>query len=147
MSTPSDSESGSKIRSEQHSTDTLKRATAVWHGMKQIFGNSFVTIYGETPAALWLEQIARLTDAQCRAGLTRLAGQRRQYPANLTEFVEACKPTPGSPRFLGVPETPEDRQRLLSVPPANPDHVKACIARIRQATRAIPTPEKTEATT
>lgn len=97
--------------------------------MKQLYGKSFVTIYGAEPSWLWIEQAAELTDEQVRAGLKRLAKQKREYPANLTEFVEACKPALGSPRFLGVPIDPET---LRIERKANREHVDACLARMRK---------------
>lgn len=85
--------------------EVRRRAAAVWEGMKQLYGLSFVTIYGEIPTPVWVGKIATLTDAECRAGLTRLAEHQREYPANLTEFFEACKPK-RPVRYLGVPSSP-----------------------------------------
>jgi hypothetical protein len=99
--------------------------------MKQLYGLSFVTIYGEVPGALWVGEIEKLTDAECRLGLTVLATQKREYPANLTEFREACKPHKAGVRFLGRQETAEERRRMLDRPRANLAHVDACLARMR----------------
>ena len=82
-----------------------RRAAAVWEAMKAIYGTSFLTIHGEEPHPIWIAEIAKLTDQQARAGLTKLAAQQRDYPANLTIFLEACKGN-DSPRFLGTPTTP-----------------------------------------
>jgi len=119
--------------SRTHSPETLKRAATAWQGMKQLYGQSFVTIYGQQPTSLWLEKIAGLTDEQVGQGLIRLGDKPRAYPANLTEFVEACRPTPGSPRFLGVPETAEQRRKRLSAPRAKREHVDAKLANMRAA--------------
>jgi hypothetical protein len=99
--------------------------------MTEIFGTSFLTIHGDAPSRYWLGEIAKLTDDQCRSGLERVIRMKREYPVNLTEFVEACRPTPGSPRFLGAPTTPE-RLRALAPPKAKPEHVARSLASIRE---------------
>ena len=99
--------------------------------MKQLYGVSFVTIQGETPSALWVTEIAKLTDIECRDGLGRLAGEKRQYPANLTEFVAACKP-PKSVRYLGAPTSPGEMRRL-EAPRARPEVVAKHLANMRRA--------------
>lgn len=133
MPTPNDSGSG---RTEQLDDAVRRRAAAVWQGMKQLYGQSFVTIYGDMPSALWVTQIASLTDDQCREGLGRLAGERRQYPANLTEFVEACKPK-HLVRYLGANPTTAAEMRRLEPPRANPEKVAEHIANMRRSLGAM----------
>lgn len=85
----------------------------MWDGMKQIFGVSFLTIHGDAPNRFWVERIATLTDDACKEGLAKLSrGKAREYPPNLTEFVEACGRTIGSPRYLGVPMN-DGQKKLL----------------------------------
>lgn len=85
--------------------------------MKQLYGaGAFTAAYGEVPAPVWVAAITNLTDDECRAGLGRLAKQSREYPANLTQFVEACKPKPV--RFLGRPTTPNEMRALEAPRPA-----------------------------
>jgi hypothetical protein len=117
----------------EHTPETLRRAAAVWQGMKQLYGQSFVTIYGQSPGYLWVNAIAGLTDQQCRVGLNQLTKEKRSFPANLTEFVDACRPGAGSPRFLGVPETAAQRQKRLAKPRPRREHIDACLARMRSS--------------
>lgn len=93
-----------------------------------------MTVYGDKPSPLWLGAIAGLTDEECRAGLTRLAKQPREFPANLTQFVAACRPPSGSPRFLGVPVTTADVDRMLPPPDkrAKPEVIDGWLAKIRR---------------
>lgn len=100
--------------------------------MKQLYGTAFVTVYGPTPSPVWEAKIAELTDAECAAGLSRLAEQKREFPANLTEFFDACRPK-SAPRFLG---RPVDLNRLrLPRPKANPEVVKAHLESMRKLFR------------
>lgn len=112
------------------SQEVLRRSAAVWEGLKHIFGTSFLTLYGDHPSPLWVAEIAKLTDEQARAGLSRVAGEARDYPCNLTQFVEACRPKSGSPRFLGRPTTP--RALRLGVSLARPETVDVTLAKIRE---------------
>lgn len=125
---PNGSDSGSRAAPDDA---VRRRAAAVWQGMKQLYGVSFMTIQGEVPSALWVAEIAKLSDAECREGLGRLAGEKRQYPANLTEFVAACKP-PKSVRYLGAPTTPAGLRRL-EAPRANREKVERHLANMRRA--------------
>lgn len=79
--------------------------------MAELYGASFVSAYGEKPSPLWQAAIGELSDSECKDGLTRLAKQPRSYPANLTEFVAACRPVK-QVRYLGSPTTPGDLRRL-----------------------------------
>jgi len=102
--------------------------------MVELYGTAFLTAYGETPSPLWLAAISELRDEQCRDGLTRLAKQPREYPANLTQFVAACCPPSGSPRFLGVPVTTDDIRKLEAPPErrASPEKIDGWLAKMRK---------------
>lgn len=89
-------------------------------------------MYGETPSTYWLSGLADLTDDQCRDGLAAVVKAGRTYPVNLTQFLEACRGTSGSPRFLGAPTSPEELRRL-EPPPAKREHVDACLSRMRKS--------------
>jgi hypothetical protein len=101
--------------------------------MVELYGTAFVTAYGESPSPIWLAAIAELTDDECRKGLTALARQAREYPANLTQFVAACKPVTGSPRYLGVPVTPDEIAGTLPPPDrrAKPEIIDGWLAKMR----------------
>ena len=124
---------GSGSRPSDSSVKARTRAAAVWSSMVELYGPPFVTAYGEAPSPIWLAAIAELSDDECRAGLTRLARQPREYPANLTQFVAACRPVTGSPRYLGTPITP-DHESLALPPPdrrSRPEVIDGWIAKMR----------------
>ncbi|MGP1665201.1 MAG: hypothetical protein ACTS5I_04675 [Rhodanobacter sp.] len=106
--------------------------------MVELYGSAFTAAYGESPSNLWLAAIGELSDDECRAGLTRLAKQAREYPANLTQFVAACRPPSGSPRYLGVPTTPAEVSRQLPPPDrmAKPEVIDSWIAKMRAKVQA-----------
>jgi hypothetical protein len=101
--------------------------------MVELYGSAFVAAYGESPSPIWLSAIADLTDDECRAGLTRLALNPREYPANLTQFVGACRPKGDGVRYLGTPITPEQMARMLPPPDrrAKPEVIDSWIAKMR----------------
>lgn len=101
--------------------------------MVELYGSAFVTAYGEQPSPLWLSAISDLTDAECRKGLASLARQAREYPANLTQFVAACRPASGSPRYLGVPMTDAQKAELYLPKPEVPrEKIDGYLASIRK---------------
>lgn len=101
--------------------------------MVELYGTAFLAAYGETPSHLWASAIAGLTDEECRAGFVRLANQGREYPANLTQFVAACryKPTQST---LGPATTPEALRRALPPPNrlARPEVIDGWLAKMRK---------------
>jgi hypothetical protein len=106
--------------------------------MVELYGPSFLTAYGDSPSPIWLVAIGELSDEECRQGFATLAKQAREYPANLTQFVAACRPQTGSPRFLGTPTTPDALRRLE--PPlsqrATPEKIDSWIAKMRRTLNA-----------
>jgi hypothetical protein len=81
--------------------------------MVELYGPSFLAAYGDSPSPLWQTAIGKLRDEEIRKGFIELAQQPRDFPANLTQFVSACRPTAnGSPRYLGVPTTPAELRKL-----------------------------------
>ena len=127
LSVGRESEESIRPRSEAGS----QRAARVWNAMKQLYGSAFLAAYGDAPTPIWAAAISELTDAQCRQGLASLAKQAREYPANLTQFLAACKPVQ-SPRFLGVPTTGAHLRKLLDVRRASPEAVDGWLAKMRQ---------------
>ena len=109
------------------------RASKVWRAMAELYGGGFVAAYGEQPTPLWLAAIAELSDKECRDGLTRLAKQAREYPANLTQFVGACRPSPGV-RYLGAPLTPQQYAELAPPPEkrASAEKIDGWLAKMRR---------------
>ena len=101
--------------------------------MAELYGNAFIVAYGEQPTPLWLNAIAKLTDEQCKNGLSKLAKTPREYPANLTQFVAAA--TYKRPQStLGPPTTTEALNRALPPPErqAPIDKIDAYLANLRR---------------
>jgi hypothetical protein len=123
----------SESNAQPQNSSAKARAVKVWLAMAELYGPAFAAAYGDQPSQLWLAAIAGLSDEQCRNGLTTLAKQAREYPANLTQFVAACRPPSGPPRYLGVPIDVND-PRLALPPPskqASPEKVDGWLAKIR----------------
>lgn len=100
--------------------------------MAELYGPSFAAAYGDKASPLWLSAISSLTDDECRAGLTKLALQGRDYPANLTQFVAACKPQSPPVRYLGVPLTDEQKAVLaLPKPQVSREKIDGYLAKMR----------------
>jgi hypothetical protein len=112
---------------------TERRAARVWLAMAELYGPAFAAAYGDSASPLWMAAIGGLTDDQCRAGLTRLAKEGRDYPANLTQFVAACRPPSAGVRHLGRALTEAERVALLPPPEklAKPEVVDSWIAKLR----------------
>lgn len=118
-----------------------ERAAWVWRSMTQLYGPAFLSAYGESPfatakepgAPLWLAAIERLTNEQCSLGFHRLAGEAREWPCNLTQFIDACtrRHTNEGVRFLGVPLTKE-QWRELEAPWTRAKNADSVLAACRQ---------------
>lgn len=79
----------------------------VWAQLGEMFGKAFYREHGDEPTTLWQQAISRLTDAQLSRGLANLANDGLEFPANLPQFVAACKKLPPV-RHLGVKCLPVD---------------------------------------
>jgi hypothetical protein len=114
-------------------SDGARRAARVWRAMTELYGTAFKAAYGENPPPIWERSIAELTDEQCRDGLNRLAREKRDYPPNLTVFLDACVPKSEGVRYLGRPISEEERMALLPPPDklAKPEVVDSWIAKLR----------------
>ena len=112
-------------------SDGARRAARVWRAMTELYGSAFKAAYGENPTHIWERAIAELTDDQCREGLTRLTKQSREYPANLTQFLAACRPADGV-RYLGTPITEEQKRELyLPRPQVSMEKIDGWLAKMR----------------
>lgn len=103
--------------------------------MAELYGPAFAAAYGDKPSPLWQAAISELSDDECRIGLTNLADEARDYPANLTQFVAACRPQKSAGvRFLGNPITPADLDRMLPPPErrAKPEVIDGWLAKMRR---------------
>jgi len=81
----------------------------VWVQLAEIFGKAFYREHAKTPPNLWVQAIDRLQDHEIIRGLANLANDNLQFPANLSQFVSACKRTPPV-RQLGVKYLEDSRE-------------------------------------
>ena len=89
------------------------RALKVWVQLAEIFGKAHYRENGDSPSKLWVQAIERLSDVQLATGLANLGNDGLTFPANLSQFLEACKRSKPV-RHLGVPLLPpsdEERAR------------------------------------
>ena len=94
------------------------RACRVWAQLAEIFGKAFYREHGETPGNLWVVAIEKLTDKEIRTGLANIANDSLAFPANLSQFVSACKHVPESRPWIkpnknmGLVEDKRERGRM-----------------------------------
>lgn len=112
------------------SSEAVSKGQRVWSAMAELYGPAFAAAYGDVPSPIWLAAISGLTEADLGRGFTTLAKQPREFPPNLTQFVDACRPSTSSPRFLGTPTTPAEMRRLEK-PRASRDVADRYLARMR----------------
>jgi hypothetical protein len=120
-------------------SDGARRAARVWRAMTELYGPQFKAAYGDNPTPIWERAIAELTDDQCRDGLTSLAHEKRDYPANLTVFLAACQPKSAGVRYLGVPLT-DEQKAVLSLPKPNVpvEKIDGWLAKMRRTVGVAP---------
>lgn len=85
------SRSSPSMQETLRSPASIERAMRVWTQLAEIFGNAFYREYSDAPTALWRQAIEKLTDQQLGNGLAKLANDGLSFPANLSQFVVACK--------------------------------------------------------
>lgn len=134
------SESGERPTTGSRSAAAIEasdlRAANVWKTMGEIYGPAFAAAYGDAPSKVWTSMIADLTDEQCAAGFQRLVKERRRFPPNVTEFLDACIPQSDGVRYLGVPLTPEQKRLMLESKKADPEVAARHLASMRAKVRA-----------
>ena len=89
----------------------LVRSNQVWVQLGELFGKSFYREHGMEPTSLWMNAVSRLTDQEIMNGLANLANDALTFPANLSQFVSACK-REKPVRFLGVKSLIEDKRNI-----------------------------------
>jgi hypothetical protein len=82
----------------------------VWVQLAEIYGKALYREHGSEPSMLWKQAIERLTDQELQRGLKNLAVQALAYPANLGQFVEACKHIPEGRPWENQPKQIEDNR-------------------------------------
>lgn len=67
--------------------------TAVWAGLRKIYGENFIVVNGAVPNAEWERSIRELGEAGCRAAILALNAQpdtEKRIPATLSRFKAAA---------------------------------------------------------
>ncbi len=72
---------------------TLDKAAKVWSALTEIFGNTLVSNFGESPPPIWREKIQLLSNEEIAQGLEKLSGADSGYAPTLGQFMAACKKT------------------------------------------------------
>lgn len=116
---------------------TVDRGTGVWLRLKQMYGERFVREFGPTPSQPWLAALDELTDEQCGAALTSLRKAASKWVPTLGEFLEHAGKGDGV-RYLGVPETAEQKQRRIGHVKASPEVAARHLANMRRRLPATP---------
>lgn len=60
--------------------------------MAETFGHKWTSSYGLDPSPAWKDGMADLTIDEVRAGLSALKDWREEWPPNLPQFRELCRP-------------------------------------------------------
>ena len=77
--------------------------------MAKLFGKAFYREHGAKPNSLWIQSVARLQDYEIKKGLVNLANDGLEFPANLSQFVAACRRSEPV-RHLGVKYIEDQRE-------------------------------------
>jgi hypothetical protein len=123
----------SSERSEPRAEPDSEIVAWMWQALVQMYGSAVLTLYGDehdAPCSMWRQALSRLTRDEAKKGLASLAREKRTYPPNLTEVLEACRPKK-LVRYYGVPETREQLQRRIGVVKAPREVVERHLQSIR----------------
>jgi len=82
----------------------------VWVQLAEVYGKALYREHGSEPPMLWKQAIERLADEEIQRGLINLAEEALAYPANLGQFVEACKYIPEGRPWLNPAKQIEDNR-------------------------------------
>ncbi len=66
---------------------------------------------GDEPPQLWRQAVARLTEGEIKTGLANLANDNLSFPANLSQFVSACKRAKPIMPWKALPAPPESAEQ------------------------------------
>lgn len=105
-----------------------------------MYGQRFVREYGEKPSYPWLQMLDELTDDDCAVAFDRIRKASPKFPPNVGEFGEFAGKG-GGVRYLGVPETADEKQRRIGHVQASPEVRDRALADIRARIGRGPEPE------
>lgn len=108
------------------------KADRVWQALAQMYGNTFVSSYGERPPDVWRWALERTSEEAIRRGLATCAQTDSDFAPSLPKFLEYCNPKPAGVRFLGTPET----KKALEEPRASFEFAQSIIRKMRDRLNA-----------
>lgn len=79
-------------------------ANMVWSAMTQMYGETWIRKFGDSPNPVWRKQLEHISIPRIRRGLARVRDEGLEHPPSLPKFVEMCARTfeelhpPGLPR-------------------------------------------------
>jgi len=101
----------------------------LWQTFAMMYGNTFVSQYGESPDKVWAWAIRKLSRESVKRGIAACVEAGGDFPPSLPRFLEMCNPKAPGVRYCGVPVDPSTY--MLDKPKADREHVDSILARIR----------------
>ena len=100
-------------------------ANMVWSAMTQMYGQTWINKFGESPNPVWRKQLENISIERIRRGLSRIRDEGLEHPPPLPKFVEMCArtfdeiyppalPRPRSDEKLAI-ESIAEMKRILGV--------------------------------
>jgi hypothetical protein len=65
-------------------------ADVVWSAMYQMYGDLWISKFGEKPLEIWRKMLAPLTVERIKRGLRRTVEAKKEFPPSLPLFMEYC---------------------------------------------------------
>lgn len=104
--------------------------------MTDIFGNRWISTYGDTPGAMWIEACDQLGPQRLSDGVQALIASGVDHPPSLPRFMAFCAPTarPGEAEALAYRMIPSferrncTRAQLEAMAKANLERARALLA-------------------
>ena len=69
----------------------MNKIEQVWVSLTNMYGNKFMTAYGEKPSQIWTMTINGFKEHEIQRGLRKLLHKGSGTPPTLPQFVAACK--------------------------------------------------------
>ena len=87
----------SRQSSEQPTSREEQVINLLWVRLAEIYGQGFVTQYGEMPSRSWKDLLRGISPDQIKSGLEKLTKRESSFPPNAIEFRQLCIPPTISP--------------------------------------------------
>jgi hypothetical protein len=107
-----------RTTTREKSSTASRKIAAFWRMMLDLFGQRWVTNYGQEPSPLWTSAIETLTAKEIKAGIRQLLTRGAAHPPTLPEFIDAATADSSKkPSRFPQPFSPlwnEQRKELLA---------------------------------